>query len=78
MIISHTRLVKFVRENPFFTPQQGRILKAFGNEAAKCLDCYCFKCTSDCEELNGTLLPHCGTDCKRPISPIKVRKCFEF
>ncbi len=78
MIMSNSRLVNFIRENPLFTVQQAWILRTFGNDAAKCLDCYCFKCTSECDAINGALLPNCSAECKKPISPAKVRRCFKF
>ena len=78
MIITEKRVVNFLRTTPFFTPQQNKVLRERGNEASKCLDCYCFKCTSDCEKINGKLLPFCPGRCTGPISPKKVRKCFKF
>ncbi len=78
MIIAEQRLVKFLRSNPIFTAQQAKLLRLMGNKAAKCLDCYCFKCINDCATVNSVLLPFCWEGCEKPISPTKVRGCFKF
>ncbi len=76
MLITEKRLLNLLRNFDILTPQQVKVLAELGDKAVKCLDCYCFKCSNpNCEKIHGEFMPFCK-DCKKPVSPAKVRKCF--